>query len=140
MSKKDIKFAKLELKMVYSEAFQDLNLAARKILDYTLLQVEWVNTNPKTIKANWELKKCDNMKLLYSTFRKPPFKMHRQSITRGIDSLLGHGFIDIVLQGGAYRGQNSLFKYSDTWENWNKGLVLSKRQPFFARGFLNRHD
>lgn len=136
MNKKRQKYAKLELKMVYSDSFQDLNLAARKILDYLLLQLEWVNTQPPNRKAKWELKNKDSITLLYSTFTKPPFRLHKQTITRGIDSLLAHGFIEIVSQGGAYRGQNSTYKYSEGWQYWEKGQILSKRQPFFARGFV----
>lgn len=138
MNKKNEKFAKIELKMVYSEAFQDLNLAARKILDYALFQIKWVNTQPRTRKAKWEIERKENFVLLYSTFIKAPFKLHRQTITRGIDSLLAHGFIEVVSQGGAYRGQKSIYKCIDGWMDWKSGQTINTRKPFFARGFLNK--
>jgi hypothetical protein len=130
-----VKFAKLEIDMVYSDAYQDLNLSARKILDYFLLQQRWVNIAPASRNPKWELEQKDNIQLKYSTFKKPPFRMQNQSVTRGIDSLLSHGFIEVSKQGGRCRGSVSEFKKSEKWRTWRDGEILSKRQPLFSRGF-----
>jgi len=136
MKNKRIKFAKLEKRMVYSKAYQDLNAPTLKILSYLLLQLQWVNiartkTKPKYIIANKE-----EVSLLYSTFTKAPFNMCKQTITRSIDSLLAHGFIEVKKQGGRCKGHASIFAYRDEWKQWEPGQVLYKRKPFFARGFV----
>ncbi len=130
-----VKFVKLEIEMIYSPAYQDLNLSAKRVLEYFLLQQYWVNVNPSNRKPKWELEFRADIQLKYSTFNKPPFKMHNQSITRGIDSLLEHGFIEVSKQGGICRGSVSEFKNSEEWKKWKTGQELFKRQPFFSRGF-----
>ena len=130
-----VKFAKLEIEMVYSEAYQDLSLPARKIFEYFLLQQKWENISPSNRPPKWELAQKENIQLKYSTFQKKPFNMAKQSITRGIDSLLIHGFIEVVKQGGMCRGSVSEFKASQKWRQWSYGDVVNQRKPFFARGF-----
>jgi len=130
-----IKFAKLELKMVYSDAFQDLNAPTLKILSYLLLQLRWVNTARSKDKPNYVCENKDNIELLYSTFKNPPFKMNKPTIVRGIDSLLSHGFIKVKIQGGMCRGHKTIYEYSEKWSDWKPGQEISKRKPFFARGF-----
>ena len=121
--------------MIYSLAYQDLKLSAKRILEYFLLQQYWVNTNPSNRSPKWTLEFRDDIQLKYSTFNKPPFKMHNQSITRGIDSLLEHGFIEVSSQGGLCRGSVSEFKNTTAWKDWEPGEKIFNRQPFFSRGF-----
>ena len=132
-----IKFAKLELKMVYSDAYQNLNAPTLKILFYLLLQLRWVNTARSKDKPNYVCENKDNIELVYSTFKKPPFKMSQPTIVRGIDSLLAHGFLKVKDQGGRCRGHKTIYKYSEEWIKWKAGQIISIRQPFFARGFCD---
>jgi hypothetical protein len=132
MSKTHIKFAKLEMKMVYSKAYQDLNAPSLKILSYVLLQLRWV----KVSKNHYELSNKDQIELLYTTFKKVPFMMHRGTITRSIDFLLSHGFIKVKTQGGLCQGNKTIFEYSEKWSDWVPGECIFNRKPFFARGFL----
>jgi hypothetical protein len=133
------KFAKLEIKMIYSEAYQDLNLSAKRIFEYFLLQQRWENISPVNRPAKWELSHGQNIQLKYSTFNKPPFRMHNQSIARGIDCLLSHGFIEVSKQGGLCKGSVSEFKPSNLWEKWKKGDCFFKRHPFTGRGFTKHN-
>lgn len=133
MSKTHIKFAKLEMKMVYSKAYQDLNAPTLKILSYVLLQLRWVRVS----KNHYELGKKDH-ELLYSTFKKAPFLMHDRTITRSIDSLLSHGFVKVKNQGGLCQGHKSKYEYSEKWKDWELGECIFIRKPFFKRGFLNQ--
>jgi len=135
MSKKNVKFAKLELKMVYSAAYQDLNAPTLKVLSYLLLQLKWVDTARSRSKANWQIANKDQIELLYSTFTKAPFKMNKPTIVRAIDSLLQHGFVKIKDQGGRCRGHKTIYEYSEKWVEWSAGKIMFTRQPFFARGF-----
>ena len=137
MANHKIKFAKLELKMVYSAAYQDLNAPALKILSYLLLQLRWVNTARSKDKPNYICENKDNIEMVYSIFKKPPFNMFQQTIVRAIDSLLEHGFIKIKDQGGRCRGHKTIYQYSEKWSDWEKGQVIETRLPFFARGFCN---
>lgn len=137
MSKKNVKFAKLELRMVYSKAYQDLNAPSLKILSYLLLQLRWVKTSGKKSKAKYQLSNKDNIELLYSTFTKDPFKMKKPTITRAIDSLLKHGFIKIKDQGGRCRGHKTIYEYSESWTGWEHGQTIRTRKPFFSRGFCS---
>jgi len=138
MSKKSTKFAKLERKMVYSKAYQDLNAPTLKILSYALLQLKWVNVSRQKEKPKFIVENKDKIELLYTTFTKPPFCMCRQTITRAIDSLLAHGFVKVVEQGGMCKGHKTIFGYADEWVEWKAGEVLFIRMPFFARGFANK--
>jgi hypothetical protein len=133
MSKAHIKFAKLEMRMVYSKAYQDLNAPTLKILSYVLLQLRWV----KTAKSRYELSNQDKIELLYASFKRSPFSMHYGTITRSIDSLLAHGFIKVNLQGGLCQGNKSIYGYSERWVDWVEGEIIFTRQPFTRRGFLN---
>ena len=135
MNKKRLKFAKLELKMVYSAAYQDLNAPSLKILSYLLLQLQWVNTARSKDKPNYVVSNKDQIELLYSTFTKPPFKMSKPTIVRSIDSLLQHGFMKIKDQGGRCRGHKTIYEYTEQWENWSAGQEIFSRKPFFKRGF-----
>ena len=64
--------------------------------------------------------------------------MNPNTITRSIDSLLEHGFMSVVKQGGRVKGDESIFGYSEEWENWEAGIVCSKRRPYATRGFTKR--
>ena len=138
MRRKSIKFAKLERKMVYSPAFQDLNAPTLKILSYLLLQLKWVNIAKPKNKPRYIVDNKDEIELLYSTFIKSPFKMCRQTITRAIDSLLAHGFLKIIEQGGMCKGHKTVYGYSEEWVKWTPGQIIETRKPFFARGFTKR--
>jgi len=138
MPSKKIKFAKLEKRMVYSKAFQNINAPTLKILSYLLLQLRWVNTariknKPKYIAVN-----KDKIEMLYSTFKKPPFNMGEHTIARSITSLLSHGFIEVKKQGGRCKGHKTIYGYSERWHEWEPGQVIFTRKPFFARGFVSR--
>ena len=137
MASKRIKFAQLHKTMVYSKAFQDLNAPSLKILSYLLLQLRWVKIGGR--KKRYEIANVKEIKLLYSTFRKKPFYMNPNTITRSIDSLLEHGFIKVQKQGGRVKGDESIYSYSNSWESWEKGKVYSTRRPFAKRGFTIRH-
>jgi DNA-binding transcriptional ArsR family regulator len=137
MSNHKIKFAKLELKMVYSKAYQDLNAPTLKILSYLLLQLRWVNTAKSKDKPNYVCENKDNIVMTYSTFKKSPFKMSQPTIVRAVDSLLEHGFIKIKDQGGRCRGHKTIYQYSEKWGEWEPGQKIFSRLPFFARGFCN---
>jgi len=98
-------------------------------------QLRWVNTARSKDKPNYVCENKDNIELVYSTFKKPPFKMSQPTIVRGIDSLLAHGFLKVKDQGGRCRGHKTIYKYSEEWIKWKAGQIISIRQPFFARGF-----
>lgn len=132
------KFAKLELRMVYSEAYQDLNAPTLKMLSYVLLQLKWKNTS-RGRKANWVCTNKDEIELLYATFKKSPFNMSDKTVTRAIDSLLAHGFVSVESQGGMCKGHKSLFSYSEKWKDWKPGNEpIETRVPFRKRGFQNK--
>lgn len=123
------------MRMVYSEAYQDLGAPALKVLSYVLLQLKWENTS-RSKKANWVCTNKKEINLLYSTFKKKPFCMGNQSITNALDSLLAHGFISVNQQGGREKGHVSTFSYSDKWQSWKKGQEpFETRKPFRKRGF-----
>ena len=124
------------MKMVYSKAYQDLNAPSLKILSYLLLQLRWVKVGRKT--KRYSVSNKDEIKLLYSTFTKDPFKMHPQTISRSIDSLLEHGFVKIKKQGGKVKGDNSVYEYSEKWEDWVKGLICFSRRPYHRKRFQKR--
>jgi hypothetical protein len=132
MPKPKDKFAKLELKMVYSKAYQDLNAPTLKMLSYVLLQLRWAEVS----RGNYVLSIKEH-DLLYTTFRKAPFFMKDRTITRSIDSLLAHGFIKVKEQGGFCQGHKSRFEYTEEWKNWTEGDCIFTRKPFFKRGFKN---
>ncbi len=135
MSKKGIKFAKLEFAMVYSEAYQDLNAPTLKMLSYLLLQLRWVRCGRKKSDKKYILSNKDNIKMLYATFEATPFNMTSKTITRGIDSLLAHGFLKVKTQGGKVKGHQSVYEYSEKWAGWKPGKVFSKRRPYAKRGY-----
>lgn len=121
--------------MVYSKAYQDLNAPTLKMLSYLLLQLRWVNAAKGKDKPNYILENKDSIEMLYSTFTKPPFNMKKPTIVRSIDSLLSHGFMVVKNQGGMCKGHKTVYGYSEKWQEWTEGMEISKRKPFFARGF-----
>jgi len=133
MTSKKIKYAQITTKMVYSKAYQNLNAPELKILSYVLLQKEWMKKGNKYILAN-----KDDFFLFYSTFRKPPFNMNSNTISRSIKTLLAHGFIKIFKQGGKVKGDNSVYGFSESWQKWSTGDVLFKRDKYYPRGFTKK--
>ena len=138
MASKRIKFAQLHKKMVYSRAYQDLNAPTLKLLSYLLLQLRWAKTGNKSNKKYIILNK-DEIKMLYKTFTNEPFNMNPNTITRSIDSLLSHGFMKIIKQGGKVKGDESIYSYSEQWESWQPGEILFTRRPYHARGFAKNN-
>jgi len=124
------------MKMVYSKAYQDLNAPTLKMLSYLLLQLRWskIKQGGKNV---YLISNKDKIKMLYSTFEAKPFNMTAKTITRGIDSLLEHGFLEIVMQGGKVKGHQSVYGYSEMWEGWVPGETCSKRRPYSKRGYTN---
>ena len=135
MKLKKPKFAKLEMKMVYSKAFNDLNAPAHVMLSYLLLQLKWVNVARSKDKPKYVITNKREVTMPYSILNKPPFKLANSSIVRGIDSLLAHGFISVERQGGKAKGHPTIYAWSDKWETWINGKVVFSRKPFFRRGF-----
>ncbi len=138
---KNPKWAKLQLKMLYSEAFNSLNAPSIKVLMYILMQIKWENTKrSKSKKDNWIVTNNGEISLPYSTFKKPPFKMHNGTITRSIDSLLACGFITITEQGGSKKNHLSKYSYCEKWIIWKKDdEPFEVRRPYHKRGFQNKH-
>ncbi len=139
MAPKKIKFAKLEQRMVYSKAYQDLNAPTLKMLSYLLLQLRWINTARTKNKPKYVLTNKGEIEMLYSTFKKQPFNMGDHTIARSITSLLSHGFVEVKKQGGKCKGHKTIYGYSDRWLNWEPGQVIFNRKPFFKRGFVKGH-
>ena len=132
------KWAKLQLDMEHSEALQDLNAPTLKILLYTLMQLRWEDTSRQSKKANWICSNKDEIKLQYTTFKKPPYRMGDKTITRAIDSLLAHGFISVKEQGGSCKGHSTTFSYCESWFTWKPGDdPVEIRTPYAKRGFQN---
>jgi len=136
MASKQIKFAQLHKKMVYSKAYQDLNAPSLKLLSYLLLQLKWVRLGRKS--KRYVVSNKDEIKMLYKTFSTDPFNMNPNTITRSIDSLLAHGFLKVEKQGGSVKGHESIYSYSEMWETWRTGDVIFKRRPFKPRGFTTK--
>ncbi len=136
MTSKRIKFAQLHKKMVYSKAYQDLNAPSLKLLSYLLLQLKWVKLGRKSKK--YVVSNKDEIKMLYKTFTAEPFNMNPNTITRSIDSLLANGFLKVEKQGGSVKGDESIYAYSEKWENWNHGDIIFTRRPYHKRGFQNK--
>ena len=67
MAPKKIKFAKLEQRMVYSKAYQDLNAPTLKMLSYLLLQLRWINTARTKNKPKYVLTNKGEIEMLYDT-------------------------------------------------------------------------
>jgi hypothetical protein len=122
--------------MVYSRAYQDLNAPSLKLLSYLLLQLRWARAGRKS--KNYIVSNKDEIKMLYSTFSRDPFNMNPNTITRSMDSLLAHGFLKVIQQGGRVKGHESVYSYSEQWEDWNKGDVIFKRRPYIPRGFTTK--
>ena len=121
--------------MVYSKAYQDLNAPSLKILSYFLLQQWWTNTAKHKDKPNWIMTNKDEIFMPYSVFKKAPFNMGPQTITRAFTSLLAHGFFKIVKQGGLCKGHKTKYGISDKWQSWAAGDVIFTRKPFFKERF-----
>lgn len=139
MSKHHIKWCKFQLDMLHSPAFQDLGKPATTILLYTLMQLQWHNTAKKTKRSNWVCSNANEIKLQYATFNSEPYSMKNMTITRGIDSLLANGFIEIVEQGGSAKNHASVYAISDKWRTWKKGdNPISVRAPYRKRGWTNK--
>ena len=119
--------------MIYSQAYQDLNAPTLKLLSYLLLQLRWVKLGRKT--KRYDVSNKDEIKMLYSTFKNKPFNMNPNTIRRSIDSLLAHGFMKVIKQGGKVKGHESIYGYSESWETWTEGDVIFTRRPFHTRGF-----
>jgi len=96
--------------MIYSEAYQNLNINGLRILPVALIE------SNKNILFN----------LPYKIFLKPPFNMYNTSIVRGLDDLLSHGFLEYVSIG--YPGNKALFKLSEKWEMWKPGDIIFSRE------------
>jgi len=137
MKERSAKWAKFQLDMFNSDAFQDLGKPATTILLYTLFQLEWHSTSKKATKAKWVCSNANDIKLHYATFV-DQYKMNNSSVTRGIDSLLANGFIKINEQGGSCKGHTSRYSISNKWRTWKKGdAPVSVRQPFRKRGWTD---
>jgi len=134
VTSKRIKYARITTRMVYSQAFQNLNAPELKILSYILLQQQW----KKISRSKYVLENKDDFQLLYSVFKKPPFKMNPNTISKSISTLLSHGFIKVFKQGGKVKGDNSVYGFSESWQKWRPGDVIFKREPFYPRGFTKR--
>jgi len=65
--------------------------------------------------------------------------MNPNTITRSIDMLLAHGFIEILKQGGKAKGDPTIYGYSTKWEEWEPGDKIFSRRPYHARGFTKRN-
>lgn len=139
MKRKNPKWAKFELSMLYSESFNTLNFPSTRILLYVLQQLKWVNSSRPRDKPNWICENKDEIKLQYSTFKKKPFNMGDKTITRAIDMLLSRGFISVKEQGGMHKGHASTYSYCDKWQDWKDGDPdLEVRIPYRKRGFQNK--
>lgn len=70
-------------------------------------------------------------------FRKDLSKgISRPRIVRAIDSLLAHGFIQVVHRGGAYQQDKSVYGLVEDWRNWLPGVAIRTREPDTrARGY-----
>ncbi len=138
--RKNPKWAKLELEMVYSEAYNKLNAPTLRMLSYVILQLKWENTaRSKARKNNWIITNKDEILLQYSTFQNRPFKMGIRTITMSLDSLLAHGFISVSKQGGKAKGHRSIYSYSEKWFDWKEGdEPIEIRKPYAKRGFQEK--
>jgi len=53
----------------------------------------------------------------------------RPRITRALEQLLAHGFIEIRHRGGAYQKDKTIYALIDDWQWWRPGMVIRKREP-----------
>lgn len=131
------KWTPLTKSMIYSESFQDLTLSARRILDFVMIQREMIiASNKKSKKKTYSCVNPDDIYIPYSQLNNRPFSMKNQSVTRGIDCLLAHGFITVKEQGGSKKGHVTIYSLSEKWQDWKCGDdPISTRTPYRKRGF-----
>ena len=134
--KKTLQFAKLEIKLGYSEAYMSLGNPAHRIMTFVLFKLRWSDMSPRSNKSKWVCTNKDSFQLPYADLKKRPCKLVSSSITRGIDELLAKGFIKITEQGGSAKGHASIYGLSEAYLQWKPGdEPISVRRPFAKRGF-----
>jgi len=137
MSTPSFKWAKVEKTMVYSPAFQDLTLSARRVLDYVQMQmrIEKIQVN-KSTKARYVCTNKDEITIPYVALTNKPFLMANGAITRGIDKLLANGFLHVIEQGGSKKTHVSIYSIGEEWRTWKPGDdPVELRVPYRQRGF-----
>lgn len=131
MKKENGKWTPIELGLVYSDAFNSLTGQAVKILLYAKLQFKWEQAG----RGKKFTRSYSPFTLPFITFRKKPFNMGPNTISKAITCLLERGFIEVVSQGGRCKGHTTTYKMSDKWIGWKEGDVIFKRKPFIKDGF-----
>ena len=122
--------------MGMSQAWMSLSNPGHKVITDVLFQLTIEDISGRSKKPKWICTNPDTIQLLYKGLTESPYNMQRKSITRGIDELLGKGFIKVVEQGGSKKGHASIYGLSEAYLKWKKGdPPVSVRRPYSKRGF-----
>ena len=125
--------------MADSEAFYTLSSNGKTLLIYALMKRKWMRTSSKKGgKKKTEYIK-DHFEMTYRDLEKK-YKLKNSQISRALDELLARGFFKFIHQGGYCKGNKAIYELDDKWQFWNKGVVFSKRDKIFNRGFQKKLD
>jgi hypothetical protein len=125
-----------ERELYLSDAFLSLNKNSMKFLIAILdSRIRAKNSRGKFIKGKFI--NLNNLEMPYYTLEKK-YKMPRGSITPALDELLAKGFLTIKKLGGIYRGDKSIYAWSDNWVMWKEGIIYGKRERDVKRGFQGK--
>lgn len=131
----------IDTEMVKSEAFQNLDRSANLLL--LLFMAKRHAVYIKDRKTGRDKRVFDNLDRITMTYKKleaPPFRWNRPKITRAIDKLLAHGFIEIKRQGGRYRKDKTVYALIEKWRTWRASDPPVNTRPKDARrGYQGKH-
>lgn len=109
--------------MAISPAYLDLTDSAIKILNLFLLKKPMIEEKKK-----WKEVPQGQMTLSYKEI-KNLLGFTGPRITRGLDKLIGNGFINLFEQGGGNVGTLSIYTISERWEFFDTVQFHSQKRP-----------
>jgi len=122
-----------ERELYLSDAFLSLGKNSMKVLIAILdSRIRAKDNRGKYI--NNKFSNLDNLKMPYDTLENK-WKISRGSIAPAFDALLEKGFLTIKKHGGIYRGDKTIYAWSDNWVIWRKGMVFEIRAKDVKRGY-----
>jgi len=123
--------------MILSMAFRRLGSPSKDLILMFLLKRDFkeIRDHKGKKKGEYVCTNNDNLTMSYKELTAKGW--HNQTITRALDQLFRHGFIEHVHRGGAFDKDISIYKLSDKWKKWKPGMSFDERQKGTRKGRFN---
>lgn len=125
----------VQKELICSKAYKELKSVGKEILVLFLLRQPVHKKNGK-----WILIKDGEISFTYSE-AKNEHGISQQRFTKGIDAVIGKGFIELKYQGGGMEGDYSLFRVSEMWRKYgtDEFKVLHRPKKGIRIGFARKN-